>query len=183
MTARTYLWEPAQAGQLAVRSDLGSGHGGGAWELRRPVIALRSGVRLTIPIPTDGTRSRAEAAGIPAEFDLARATFFVVAATVIASVVLSPAEVTNRLIVIAAAVCAITAATRHLWVGLAIAVLGMLLFNGFLLNRYAELRWDADGWWHAAVVATATGLGIAAGRVGRRRAAAADSPQSEKFKN
>ena len=85
--ARTKLRRQAQAGQPAVLSDLDSGYREAEQDLPRPVIALRSGARLTIPIATDGTPSRADAAGIPAEFELARATVVVVAATVIASVV------------------------------------------------------------------------------------------------
>lgn len=84
----------------------------------------------------------------------------VMVAAVTAAAALTPDD-TARLLLVAAAVGGHAALSDDTSASVATAVLGYLLFRGFLIARYGELTWDpANSLWHLLVFAFALGLGL-----------------------
>ena len=94
-----------------------------------------------------------------------------VAATATAAALFPPADVSARLVVVAVAVGAHAVIVADPRANLVTAVLGFLLFDGFLANRYGELTWNGTtSGWHVAVFVLAAGAGIGWRRIRTARA-------------
>jgi hypothetical protein len=108
------------------------------------------------------------AAETPFGIDLAVGAVVMVAA-VLGAGALFP-DVPGRLVVVALALAGYTALVGQARAGLATVVVGFLLFNGFLVNRYGELSWDGTtSAWHLGLLALAAGAGLAVRWVRRAR--------------
>ncbi len=111
----------------------------------------------------DAVRQRARRRRIPFEFALAAGSLTMIAAALIDSAAFPPHDTGDRLTVMAAvvAVFCVVGGWRS---GLPVAVVGYLLFDGFLANRYGELTWDHQTGPHAiGVIAVAAALGLVVG--------------------
>ena len=83
-------------------------------------------------------------------------------------------DVPVRLAIVAAILALFAAVLTDVRASLATALLGYLLFNGFLVHRFGELSWAGTAWQlHLTVFAAAVGLGLASRRIRNARAGAA----------
>ncbi|BCB75874.1 hypothetical protein GCM10022251_80610 [Phytohabitans flavus] len=83
------------------------------------------------------------------------------AATIGAAVLFPRGDTSGRLLVVAVAVGAYAALSTSTRATLATALVGYLIFNGFLVNRFGELSWDGGASvGHVTVLAVATALGL-----------------------
>jgi hypothetical protein len=102
--------------------------------------------------------ARDDAGRTPFGINLAAGAVALVAAAFVA--VLFP-EGDARLVVVAVAVGWYAAMVADTKASLAVAGIGYLLFNGFLMNRLGELIWDGmTSAWHLITFAMAVGLGL-----------------------
>lgn len=102
---------------------------------------------------------------VPFEFGLAIGALVMVVAALIDSAAFSSGHPTARLVVIALAAALFSAVVADWRSGLPVAVVGYLVFNGFLANRYGELGWHGPtGMRDAAVIVSAATVGWIAGR-------------------
>ena len=130
---------------------------------------------------SDAVRQRAGRGRIPFEFGLAAGSLTVIVAALIDSAAFAPDQKTDRLALMAAAV-AVFCAIAGWRSGLPVALLGYLLFDGFLANRYGELTWDHQAGPRAlGVIAFAAAVGLAVGslRTNPYRAVALIRPSND----
>jgi hypothetical protein len=98
------------------------------------------------------------------ELGVAAGALTMIVAALIAAATFSPGQERARLAVMAAAVAVFSAVVGGWRSSLPVALVAYLLFNGFLVHRRGELRWDqATGLRDMSVIAAAAGLGIAVG--------------------
>ena len=116
----------------------------------------------------DVLRQRKGRGRFPFEFGIPLGALAMVITAVLDSAAVASRHQTVRLAVMAAAVAVFCALAADWRTGLATAVVGYLLLNGFLLNRYGELSWGQASGPHASVaIAGAAAAGLLVGR--RRR--------------
>lgn len=113
----------------------------------------------------------AESGRTPFGIDLAFGAVAMVAAVAVAAPF---PGIPARLAVVSLAVGVFTALVDDARAGAPIAVLGYLLFNGFLVNRFGDLTWSGTtSGWQVAAFAAAVGLGLGWQWLRRARARAA----------
>ncbi|MEO3748207.1 hypothetical protein [Plantactinospora sp. B5E13] len=111
---------------------------------------------------SSGSGVQSDRAGrTPTGINVGVGSVFVVLAACVAGALFPPRELPARLVVMALAAGVFAARVADLravsWVG----GLSVLVFTGFLANRYGELTTrDGDLWWYVLTVAVATMLGI-----------------------
>jgi hypothetical protein len=112
--------------------------------------------------------ARYDAGRTPFGIDLATGAVVMVGAAFVAVLF---RDVDARLVVVAIVAGGYAAAVADTRASVAVAAIGYLLFNGFLVNSLGELTWDGmSSLWHLFVFVLAIGLGLALRRVRAIRA-------------
>lgn len=107
--------------------------------------------------PANHDHSESNAIGI----HLAIGCVVMVAAACAAAALFPPSDIPARLAVMAATVGGYAAIVPSMRAALGVAGLSVLVFTGFLANRYGELTMrGGDTWWYALLIGAAAALGI-----------------------
>jgi hypothetical protein len=118
----------------------------------------------------DAARIRFDRRRVPFEFAIPAGALTVIIAALFDSGVVAPPHRGARIAVMAAAVAIFCAVVGEWRSGLATALVGYLLLDGFLLNRHGELTWDhTTGLQAVTAVASAGAAGLLTGWLFRRR--------------
>lgn len=123
-----------------------------------------------------------DAGRTPFGINLAMGAVALVGGTAAAAALFPVADLSARLVVVAAAVAAYAALVGDTRASLAVAGLGYLLFTGFLANRYGELTWHGTtSLGHLGVFALAAGLGLGHGWIRSVRAQVARADEFDEL--
>ncbi|GAB3144525.1 hypothetical protein GCM10027290_23060 [Micromonospora sonneratiae] len=110
----------------------------------------------TDPVPDQEVRRT------PIGISLAGGCTTIVVAAIVAATVFPADAVPGRLLVVAVAVGGYAAVVPDVRATIGVAGFAILLFTGFLANRYGELTMrDGDVWWYALLIGFAAFLGLA----------------------
>ncbi|MEE6263060.1 hypothetical protein [Plantactinospora sonchi] len=102
----------------------------------------------------------------PTGISVAVGSVLVVLAACVAAALFPPRDLAPRLVVMAVAAGVFAARVADLWAVSWVGGLSVLVFTGFLANRYGELTTrEGDLWWYGLAVVVATALGIAYRRI------------------
>jgi hypothetical protein len=113
---------------------------------------------------SDSARRYAGRGRLPVEFGLAGGALTMIVAALLDSAIFPPEDKTARLMIMAGAIAAACVVLADWRSGLPVAVVGYLLFNGFLVNRYGELSWHGSaGLRGTTVIMSAAYAGLLAG--------------------
>lgn len=97
----------------------------------------------------------------PTGINIGVGSLLVVAAACVAAALFPPRELSARLVVMALAAAVFAARVADLRAVCWVSGMSVLLFTGFLANRYGELTTrGGDLWWYGLTVVVATAFGI-----------------------
>jgi hypothetical protein len=118
----------------------------------------------------------------PFGINLAVGALVTVGATMVAAAAFSPGEVSARLLVVAVAVGGYAVMAADVGAAFATALLGFLLYTGFLANQYGTLTWDgASSVRHLLVLALPAGLAIPSRWIRTAKAEIAQAEELDKL--